>query len=166
MGPQYLTNPFPANYNSMRPPPANQQTTIVDIQHPHDDDDEWGDPDSVQREAKLGWHLPLVKAIHAESNKIKAVPPKTSEADIEKMSELDVKEKEKRDLALIEQLNTLTPLYPVVNKIKVKNKNKSVVPVVPKVPESEKSDMEIVKSDDTDNPLFIEGIARYILHVL
>ena len=40
MGPQYLTNPFPANYNSMRPPPANQQTTIVDIQHPHDDDDE------------------------------------------------------------------------------------------------------------------------------
>ena len=90
------------------------------------------------------------------------------------MSDLDVLEKEKRerDLALINQLSTLTPLYTVVNKIKVKNKKKSVVPVVPEVPESEKSDTENIKSDDTDNPLFIEGIVRsllpyiYILHVL
>ena len=94
---------------------------------------------------------------------MKAVPPKMSEADIEKMSELDVKEKEKRDLALIEQLNTLTPLCPVVKKIKVKNEKNGVIPVVPKVPESEKYDTEIVKSDDTDNPMFIEGIARSLL---
>ena len=165
MGPQYLTNPFPANYKTMRPPPANQQTTIVDIQHPQDEDDEWGDSDSVQRETKIGRHLPLVKVIHAESNKIKAVPPKTSETDIEKIPDLDVLEKEKRerDLALINQLSTLTPLYPVVNKIKVKNKKKSVVPVVPEVTESEKSDTENIKSDDTDNPLFIEGIVRSLL---
>ena len=53
-----------------------------------------------------------VKVIHAEYNKIKAVPPKTSETDIEKMPDLDVLEKEKRerDLALINQLSTLTPL--------------------------------------------------------
>ena len=90
------------------------------------------------------------------------------------MPDLDVLEKEKRerDLALINQLSTLTPLYTVVNKIKVKNKKKSVVPVVPEVTESEKSDTENIKSDDTDNPLFIEGIVRsllpyiYILHVL
>ena len=63
------------------------------------------------------------------AERVKAVPPKTSESDIEKMSELDVKEKEKRDFALIEQLNTLTPLCPVVKKIKVKNKKNSVVPV-------------------------------------
>ena len=81
------------------------------------------------------------------------------------MPDLDVLEKEKRerDLALINQLNTLTPLYPVVNKIKVKNKRKSVVPVVPEVTESEKSDTENIKSDDTDNPLFIEGIVRSLL---
>ena len=90
------------------------------------------------------------------------------------MPDLDVIEKDKRerDLALINQLNTLTPLYPVVNKIKVKGKKKSVVLVVPEVTESEKSDTENIKSDDTDNPLFIEGIVRsllpyiYILHVL
>ena len=40
MGPQYLTNPFPANYNAMRPPPANQQINIVDIHHPQDEEDE------------------------------------------------------------------------------------------------------------------------------
>ena len=51
-------------------------------------------------------------------------------------------------------------MYPVVNKVKVKNKKKSVVPVVPEVIESEKSDE---KSDDTDNPLFIEGIVRSLL---
>ena len=67
----------------------------IDIQHPQDDDNEWGDPDSVQRESKIGRHLPLVKAIHAESNNIKAVPPKMSETDIEKMSDLDVLEKGK-----------------------------------------------------------------------
>ena len=110
--------------------------------------------DSVQRETKIGRHLPLVKVIHAESNKIKAIPQKTSETDI-----VLEKEKKERDLALINQLNILTPLYPVVNKIKVKNKKKSVVPIVPEVTESEKSD-ENKKSDDTDNPLFIEGIVR------
>ena len=60
-------------------------------------------------------------------------------------------------------MNALTPSYPVVNKIKVKNKKISVVPVVPKVTESEKSDTEIITSDDTDNPLFIEGIVRSLL---
>ena len=64
-----------------------------------------------------------------EARHIKRRETRPLESDIEKMSELDVKEKEKRDFALIEQLNTLTPLCPVVKKIKVKNKKNSVVPV-------------------------------------
>ena len=40
LGPQYIANPYPANWGAMRPPPANQKTTIVDIHHSQEDEDD------------------------------------------------------------------------------------------------------------------------------
>ena len=48
-------------------------------------------------------------------------------------------------------------MYPVVNKVKVANKKKSVVPVVPEVIELETSDKK------SDSPLIIEKTTRYLL---
>ena len=88
----------------------------------------------------MGRPLPSVKAIFAES-KINAAPSQLSESDIQKTSESDEREKLMRDLDMINLLNTLLPLKPVVKKIK-NNKKPSHVTV---------QDSESEKSETPDN---------------